>query len=204
MKKLSHKVYCCAIFHSPRFFGGFAVMAHHQAARVGPGGELVVPAAVDLHLVLVEHVAEVARDHALGQRLALGVLQGIRCVGQALDLVFLDQPVGAAEKLALRHHAAPDLGQLRQHLTVAVALNAWGVRHGLAHAGEVGEQVVEAAVFQVDHDHMLDVGLELGIQGVAGWRMLLRCGLGRWRQAADCHCRCTGLQQASPGRVDGR
>ena len=39
-------------------------MAHHQRARIGPSDESVVLAAVDLHLVLIEAVPEIAGDDA--------------------------------------------------------------------------------------------------------------------------------------------
>ncbi|KAG0737111.1 hypothetical protein G6F50_016820 [Rhizopus delemar] len=51
--------------------GGIAVVAHDQRAGVGPRDEAVVLAAVDLHLVLIEHVPQVTRDDALGQRARL-------------------------------------------------------------------------------------------------------------------------------------
>ena len=62
-------------------------------------------------------------------------------------------------------------------LAVAVLLRGGLGRHadkGWASAGEIREQVVEAAVFQVDHDHVLDVLLELGVEralaGLGGFR----------------------------------
>ena len=39
-------------------------MAHHQAAGIALGDELVVLAAVDLHLVLIEQVPQIAGDDA--------------------------------------------------------------------------------------------------------------------------------------------
>ena len=71
---------------------GLAVVevAHGQAARVEPGGEHVVRAAVDLHDVLEESVGQVARDVQRGQRRrAVGDEAGLdreRRVGQVVAL----------------------------------------------------------------------------------------------------------------------
>src|SRR5207245_1449463 len=70
-----------------------AVAAHDQAAAVAPGHEAVVLAAVDLHLVVVERVDQVTRDERFRQRLGIKVKQLVGRVGQALDLVFLDQVI---------------------------------------------------------------------------------------------------------------
>jgi hypothetical protein len=88
MKKLSHSVNSRAICHRPRFFTRLAVMAHHQRAVVAPGDEAVVLAAVDLHLVVIEVVHQVARDERFRQRLAGGIRQLERRVRQVLDVVF--------------------------------------------------------------------------------------------------------------------
>ena len=187
-------------------FRRFAVVAHHQAAAVGPRGKAVVLAAVDLHLVVIEAVHQVARDDAFGQGLAGRVAQFVGSVRQAGNLVFLDQVIDAADILLVRHQAAPDLRQGGQRLAVAVQLPRLFRRdggQGRAGAGEVGKQVVEAAVFQIDHHHVLDVGLEFRVErtlgdGLPGWR-----GVGQRRQAggqADCG---SGLENAPARGIGG-
>ncbi|MCL7033739.1 hypothetical protein MKW94_009196 [Papaver nudicaule] len=89
-------------------------MAHHEAARIGPRGELVVAAGRDLHLVLVEAVPQVARDHAVQQRLALRVGDPERRVRQLVDVALGDRVALAVHFLRLRHEPAPDLRQYRQ------------------------------------------------------------------------------------------
>ena len=44
------------------------VVAHGEAARIGPGGVAVVLAAVDLHLMLEEAMPQIARDDGGRQR----------------------------------------------------------------------------------------------------------------------------------------
>jgi len=182
-----------------------AVVAHHQPTAVAIRHEGIVLAAVDLHLVVIEGVHQVARDQAFRQRLAGSIKQLERRIRQMLDVVFLDQVILAADVLARRHHAAPDLRQFAQDRPVAVALRRGRRRHRgqrLGQAREVGEQVVEAAVFQVDHDHVLDVRLELGVQRA---RRRLAC-LGRrgclgGRQLGAEADRGSGLEDAAACRA---
>src|SRR5262245_55017737 len=63
------------------------VMAHRQGATVAPGDEAVVPAAVDLQLVVVEGMHEIARDHAMRQRRAVARMQGPGRVRQGGDVL---------------------------------------------------------------------------------------------------------------------
>ncbi|MNS84913.1 hypothetical protein D3C72_1187580 [compost metagenome] len=99
-------------------FRRFAVVAHHQAAAVGPCGKAVVLAAVDLHLVVIEAVHEVARDHRLRQvQRAIGIVDLERLVGQVGRLRLRDD--GA---LAGRRHAAPGGWQHGQGAAVDVFL----------------------------------------------------------------------------------
>jgi len=72
--------------------------------------------------------------------------------------------------------------------------------------GEVGEQIVEAAVLEVDHDHVLDVRLQLGVErGRPGGGALRRsgCGLRSARQAAGDPGRGGGLEDAAAPRAGG-
>ncbi|MNQ56983.1 hypothetical protein D3C85_711230 [compost metagenome] len=94
------------------------VIAHRESARIGIRGELVVGAAVDLHLVVVEAVHEVARDHRLRQvQRAIGIVDLERLVGQVGRLRLRDD--GA---LAGRRHAAPGGWQHGQGAAVDVFL----------------------------------------------------------------------------------
>jgi hypothetical protein len=130
-------------------------MPHHQAAGIGPGDEIVVLAAVDLHLVLVEHVPQIPGDQAQGQVFGVRALEGERGVGQVfLELHFagVGHPVDALR--ADLQHTTPHRGQAGQYAGVAVALLIVGGRQRrqrFLQPGEIGKQVVEAAVFGVDH-----------------------------------------------------
>ncbi|MNV56494.1 hypothetical protein D3C71_1487820 [compost metagenome] len=166
--------------------GGVAVVTHDERARVRPCDEPVVLAAVDLHLVLIEHMPEVARDDALRQGLALRTLQRERRVGQVVHvgggLIHL---IGYVVGLLRRgHHPVPDGRQYRQRRAVAVGLRVVGRRQrgqGLLHAGEVGEEVIEAAVLGKDHHQRLDVLAQLRGQVRSRRRGGVGCRCGRGR-----------------------
>ena len=142
------------------------VVAHGQAAGVGPGDKTVVLAAIDLHLVLIEHVPQVAGDQAQGQVFGVRALEGERCVGQVLLKL---RGAGVSHAIdGLRadlQHTTPDGRQGLQQRAVAVTLL---IVAGLERCqrffdtGEITEQVVEAAVFGVDHHH----GFHLVAQGL--------------------------------------
>ncbi len=101
------------------------VVAHRETARVRPCGVLIVPAAVDLHLMFEEAVIQIARDDRDGERDAR-----LRCK-RVLDR---ERRIRQAGALRLRDHrsvarcgnAAPRGGQRRKHGAVAIALR--GVR----------------------------------------------------------------------------
>ena len=116
-------------------------MPHHQTARVSPGDKLVVAPGIDLHLILVEAVPQVARDHAVWQRLALRIGDPERLVVQTDNIVLANHVTLAVHFLSLRHEATPDLRQLRQwRLAVAVELHVALGRHSIErmlHAREV-------------------------------------------------------------------
>ncbi len=171
--------------HLPHGRAAAVVVPHHQAARVAPGGELVVQAAVDLHLVLVEPVVKVAGDDGVGERRrAPGRRRRVdleRRVGQHVGGLGLRDRDG----LAGRGEAAPGRRQLGEHAAVAIALRRVArrplpARAGRGHArgaGETGEQVVEAAVLGVDHDHVGDA-IEREAAGQRGGEILLAAGVG--------------------------
>jgi hypothetical protein len=46
------------------------IVAHHQCTAVAPGDEAVVAAAIDLHLVVIEEMHQVARDEPARERFA--------------------------------------------------------------------------------------------------------------------------------------
>ncbi len=85
-----------------------AIMAHDQGAAVAPGDEAVILAPVDLHLVLVEGVNQVARHDALRQGIAGRRRKDKRCVGEIGDIGLADLIGQVVDDLGTRHHAAPD------------------------------------------------------------------------------------------------
>ena len=78
--------------------GGIPVVPHHQTAGVGPCGELVVAPGVDLHLVLIEAMPQIARDHAVRQRRALRIGDAERPVVQ-IDNIVLAESCSACRPL---------------------------------------------------------------------------------------------------------
>ena len=145
--------------HVPQAQGitALGVMAHHQATRVGPGDKIVVFTAVDLHLVLIEHVPQVAGDQAQGQVFGVRALEGEGRVGQVfLELHFagVGHPVDRLRPDL--QHATPGRWQGGQRAAVAVALLGIGGgqrRQRLLHTREICKQVIEAAVLGIDHHH---------------------------------------------------
>jgi len=195
--------------------GGVAVVAHDQGAGVSPRDELVVLAAVDLHLVLIEHMPEVARDHALRQGLALRAQQRKGRVGQVVHVGGgLVDLIGDVVGLLRRgHHAVPDGRQHRQRRAVAVDLGIVRRRQrgqGLFHAGEVGEEIVEAAVLGKDHDQGLDVlaqlrgqvrrrrGSRIGRRSRSGGSVIVVIIAGAAGERA--HGGCAGAQRGDAGK----
>ncbi len=146
-------------------------MAHDEAPGVAIGGEAVVLAAVDLHLVLIEAMDEIARPDADRQVEALRVIDGEGRVRQARSLVLRDRRLDM-----LARQPAPDGRQTRQQLAVAVALRELRRRemHKAIGAGELAIERVEAAVLGIKDDDCVDLG-----EGVR------RCRTGHLRQNAD-------------------
>ena len=137
-------------------------VAHAQATCVGVGRELVVLAAVDLHLVVIEAVHQVARDGRLaddgtGVEEACRVVDAEHLVRHADGLRLRD-----GRGLASGSDAAPYRRQCREGRAVEVFLGLGGARCGVHARDAVGAgvqavQVVEAAVLCVDHDHVVDL-----------------------------------------------
>src|SRR5438552_86934 len=129
-------------------------MTHHQRAGIGPGDELVVPAAVDLHLLLVEAVPKVMRDDVGALVETLGIVDGEHGVGEMRGLGFRH-----SRRHALAGQPAPGRRQLRKRLAVAVELaRLVGRDVGQAiGAGEAAIKIIEAAVLGVDDDDSVDL-----------------------------------------------
>jgi hypothetical protein len=66
---------------------------------------------------------------------------------------------------------------------------------------EIGEQVVEAAVFEIDHHHVLDVGLELVVERAFGCRGWL--GWSRFGQRGQGSCQPGGAAAWKMRRREG-
>ena len=188
-----------------------AVVAHDQRAGVAPGDEAVVAPAVDLHLVLVERVDQVARHHALRQRFAVRRVQGKRRVRQAGEILFLDVVTAMVDHLCMRYQTVPDRRQGLERFAVTVQLHGALRRQcfqRFGQAGKAGKQVVEAAVLRVQHHHVVDVFAQQRVhRGVVDGRvaaMLARghrrtCRLATQRQAGTGHGQ--PAEQAPPLRV---
>ncbi len=136
-----------------------AVVAHDQRAAVSPGDELVVGAAVDLHLVVIERMDQIPRDQTVRQRIAFGRLKRERSVRDRRQVIGTDLVFGMLDHLLRRHEAFPDLRQAFHDLAVAVALAGtlgrdFGKR--LLKTREIGEEIVEAAVLGKDHHDRID------------------------------------------------
>ena len=92
-------------------------MAHHQAARICPSNEPVVLAAVDLHLLLIEAMPEIAGGDADRLVDARGVVDGERRVGQMRRL-----RLGHGGRHALGGQTAPGRRQFLKRGAIAVEL----------------------------------------------------------------------------------
>src|SRR3546814_3528938 len=75
----------------PQVGGIVAIMPHNQRAAVSPGDEAVVAPAVDLQLVVVESVDQIAGDDAVRQRIALRRAERERRVGERRDPLLVDR-----------------------------------------------------------------------------------------------------------------
>ncbi len=129
------------------------VMAHDEGSGIAVGDEFVVPAAVDLHLVLVEPVHEIDGRNAKRRIEAGRIVYPKRRVGQMRGARLVDRGLDAA-----RREAAPDRRQFGQNRAIAVELaRRLGREIGEAiGAGEMAVEIVEAAVLRVKHDDRLD------------------------------------------------
>ena len=126
------------------------VVAHGEAAGVGRGNVAIQPAVVDLFLVLIELVHQVARSHRERQidRRSIDTERPVR-------QVFGKCRVGI---LSLPHRR-----QMGQYLAVVIDLRVL-LRRGVGDPVRPRKQsvkIVEAAIFGVDHDDMLDL-FEIG------------------------------------------
>ena len=176
------------------------IVTHHHRAGVAPGDEAIVPAAIDLQLVLVEAMHQIARNHAVRQRGAVGGAQGERLVRQAADRMLADLVLTAVDRLRVRRQAAPDRRQGGEQAAVAVTLAVFGrveTLQRLRQSREVREQVVEASVLGIQHHHLLDVLAQQRVERGGG--RFLRAGWGR----ATAACRGAAAEgQRRPGDGD--
>jgi len=181
-----------------------AVVAHDQGAAVAPGNEAVVLAPVDLHLVLVEGVHQVARHHALRQGIAVKGLQGEGRVGQSLDIGLADLEGLVIDDLLVLDQPAPDPGQGAEHLAVAIALDEAFRRYGVERrlqAGKAGEEIVERPVLGEDHHDRLNMVAQglVGSRSVHGQRLCAwRGGVGTSRQRCEQAGEAKALDQLPP------
>src|SRR5947209_5735073 len=126
-------------------------MPHPKRAGVAPRDKAVVLAAVDLHLVVIEAVHEIARRHR------------VIYVEAALRVVDPERRVGKIGRIFLRNvllgvcggETAPDRRQYAQFLAVTVGLLGSILGHTVGLRKEA-EEIIEAAVLGIDHDDRLD------------------------------------------------
>src|SRR6516165_8726952 len=107
--------------------------------------EFVVTPAIDLHLVLVEAMPEVARDGAVGELEAVRVISTEGAIGQMLGL-----GLGHRRRHALGGQAFPNRRQFAERLAVAIALGprpGGRLRHTVR-AWETAIEIVEAPVLR--------------------------------------------------------
>ncbi len=177
-------------------------MPHDEAAGIRPRGELVVLAAIDLHLVFIEAVIQIARRGRDRRVEALRVVDGERAIRQ----------VGGHRLRHRRRHAGlrqtvPHLRQRGERRAVAVDLGGARGRHVLQTVGarEVAVQIVEAAILRVDHHDRLD-RRDVRLRGdvVAAARIQAQCCCDRDRRRADqffVHLVCVLSLALGMGRV---
>ena len=128
-------------------------MAHDEPAGIGIGSEAVVLAVVDLHLVLIKAMPQIAGRDAERQVEAFRVIDSEGCVGQVLGL-----RLAHCRHDALSRQSAPYRRQFLQHRAVAVPLHILSrCETGQAiGARKPTVEVVEASVLGIDHDDVLD------------------------------------------------
>ena len=128
-------------------------MPHGERAGIAIGGEPVVSAAVNLHLVLVEAVPQIASGHAEREIEPLRVIDRKGRIGQVLGL-----GLGHGRLGALSRQPAPNRRQLLERRSIAIALCVLLRRDPgeAVSARKRAVEIVEAAVLGVDHDDVLN------------------------------------------------
>ena len=130
-------------------------MAHDECAGIGPGGEAIVLAAIDLHLVLVEAVPQVAGHDVQRLMKSTGCVDAERLVGKMRGLRFRDgrRHTGGGQSV-------PDGWQFLHHGAVAVTL--WDrVLLPAVSSRERSVKDIEAAILGKNHHDVLD-GVDTG------------------------------------------
>src|SRR6516165_526727 len=128
---------------------GTLIMAHHEGSRIPVSNELVVFAAIYLHLVLIEEVQEVAGGDVERE------IEDIRIVDREGPIrEMLSFRLGHGRRDPLRCEAIPNRRQLFQNQAVAVTLGRYFAGEMLEPVctGEETVEIVKAAIFGV-YDH---------------------------------------------------
>src|SRR3546814_14873603 len=97
-------------------------MPHNQRAAVSPGDEAVFPPAVDLQLVVVESVDQIAGADAVRQRIALRRAERDRRVGERREPLLFDQILAMPDDLPVRPQPLPERRQAFGPVAAAVPL----------------------------------------------------------------------------------
>ena len=153
----------------PELHSRSVVIAHDEGAGIAISDEAIILAAIDLHLVLIEAMNEVAGRDRDRQVEAVGIVDCEGRIGKMRGSRFDDRGHSA-----LAGQTFPDRRQFRQDTAVAVGLPRHvGCDIGKpVGAGKIAEEIVEAAVLRIDDDESLDffqvVGTDFG--GAKGGR----------------------------------
>ena len=91
----------------PHLGSGITIMPHHQRAAVAPGDKAVITSAIDLHLVVIEGMHQIAGDKAVRQQSAIGRSQSEGAIGKAADRVLSDLMSRPVQRLWLSAPAHP-------------------------------------------------------------------------------------------------
>ena len=168
---------------SPHWQRASIIVPHDKRAGISIGNEHIVAAAVDLHLILIKSMPEIARGHAERQPKAGRVVDRKRPVGEVLC-----SGLGNFRLDARWREAAPDRRQLLKHRAVPIALHK-ATRAGVTDAvcsWEGSVERVEATVLGINNDNCLDRP-EITITRL--------CDAARTRP--DCHHQCQPNQRLS-------
>jgi hypothetical protein len=157
------------------------VMAHDQTAGVRIGHEVVVLAAIDLHLVLIEAMPQIMGGDCERLVESFRVVDRKQRVGQMLGL-----RLSHRRRNAWRRQATPDRRELLERGSVAIELPHHIGGHVLqpVRAREVAVEVIEAAIFRVDDYDRLDL---VEVVGCARRSAANRQGAERERQEPRPH-----------------